>query len=245
MGTNFGTLQILFQTRKKYDAKFFYRLLLFLLVILYIKVIFDQASSEKKSDKVVMLDSISIIDNDSIFYLPYINNSYKIAKNKIIKKVYNFSEIERIINNEAAKISEMNYNKYSNKNKETLKLAILVPYRDRLDNLKIFLLNVHLLLLKQNIEEFGFYVIESTPDSIFNKGVINNIAFEIASNDHDWNCFIFHDIDLLPEIEILYKCNQKMPMHYTATLSEWSYWYNFKIKKNKKHYIMFFNNIIL
>ena len=33
----------------------------------------------------------------------------------------------------------------------------------------------------------------------FNRGMLLNIGFTEAMKDQEWDCFIFHDVDLLPE----------------------------------------------
>lgn len=51
-----------------------------------------------------------------------------------------------------------------------------------------------------------------------------NVAFKEAIKDNNWNCFFFHDIDMIPEIDILYKCNDLQPMQYASAISQWNYW---------------------
>lgn len=39
------------------------------------------------------------------------------------------------------------------------RVAIIIPFRQRMEHLKIFLLNLHPMLMRQNID-YGIYVIE-------------------------------------------------------------------------------------
>ncbi|XP_063365894.1 beta-1,4-N-acetylgalactosaminyltransferase bre-4-like [Cydia amplana] len=82
------------------------------------------------------------------------------------------------------------------------RIAILVPYRHREENLAIFLTNIHEFLMNQQIE-YRIFVIEQSEK--FNKGRLLNAGFD-QLKDY-WECFIFHDVDLLPlDPRILYTC---------------------------------------
>lgn len=111
------------------------------------------------------------------------------------------------------------------------KIAFIIPYRYRLNNLKIFLLNMHPILMKQKLN-YGIYLIEPNEDLVFNRGLLMNIGFLESIKDYDkWDCFIFHDIDMLPEDQrIIYKCNIDYPKHYAVAVSKWRYRY-FNISK--------------
>ncbi len=47
----------------------------------------------------------------------------------------------------------------------------------------------------------------------FNRGMLFNVGFDVANSDFDdWDCFIFHDVDLLPETSrIRYSCAKDAP----------------------------------
>lgn len=53
------------------------------------------------------------------------------------------------------------------------------------------------MLMMQQIE-YGIYVVEQTFDQEFNRGALLNIAFKEALKMKAWDCFIFHDIDMIP-----------------------------------------------
>jgi hypothetical protein len=108
------------------------------------------------------------------------------------------------------------------------KIAIIIPYRDRLSNLKVFLLNMHPFLAEQNIE-YAIYVVESAPGTIFNRGLLKNVGFiESLKDTNDlWDCFFFHDVDVIAENrENIYQCNNSSPIHYAVSVSLYSYKYN-------------------
>ena len=81
------------------------------------------------------------------------------------------------------------------------RLAIIVPNRDRLKNLLIFLNNMHEFLTKQQIT-YGIYLVEPVEGLTFNRGLIFNIGFLEATKDGnnydlEWDCFVFHGLNFL------------------------------------------------
>lgn len=111
-------------------------------------------------------------------------------------------------------------NNIRSKNK---KLAIVVPYRDRLTNLEIFLKNIHPFLMNQNIE-YGIYVVEPIEKLKFNKGISMNVGYIEALKEKDYDCFIFHDVDMVPENpENFYECNPIVPKLIAVSISAFGY----------------------
>jgi hypothetical protein len=109
-----------------------------------------------------------------------------------------------------------------------LRIAIIVPYRDRLENLKIFLSNIHPFLMRQNVH-YGIYLIEPM-DTIrkvsFNRGLLANIGFleSLKDDTNKWNCFFIHDVDLIPENNLnFYKCDQDYPLQFAILLKQFDY----------------------
>ena len=105
----------------------------------------------------------------------------------------------------------------------THKLAIVVPYRDRLVNLELFIRNIHPFLSKQNIY-YGVYVVEPVANLTFNKGISMNAGFIEALKEEDWDCFIFHDVDVLPENhKNIYACDVQTPKLLAVAISAYGY----------------------
>ncbi|XP_060851220.1 beta-1,4-galactosyltransferase 4-like [Rhopalosiphum padi] len=77
------------------------------------------------------------------------------------------------------------------------KIAILVPYRNRMDNLCSFLLNLHPFLTKQKLD-YTIFVIEQFNDGKFNRGKLLNIGYTEALKLNNFDCFFLHDVDLIP-----------------------------------------------
>ncbi|XP_074603253.1 beta-1,4-N-acetylgalactosaminyltransferase bre-4-like [Brevipalpus obovatus] len=102
------------------------------------------------------------------------------------------------------------------------KVAIIVPYRDRRDHLHALLHHLHPILQRQLVS-YRIYVVEQFGTDIFNKGVLMNAGAREASNESDFNCFIFHDVDLIPEDDRnLYSC-QFTPWHMSVAVDKFNY----------------------
>ena len=57
----------------------------------------------------------------------------------------------------------------------------------------------------------------------FNRGMIINVGFTEAMKDFEWDCFIFHDVDLLPENDKnLYNCPEE-PRHMSVAVDKFKY----------------------
>ena len=72
------------------------------------------------------------------------------------------------------------------------KMAIIVPFRDRPDHLRIFLNNMHPYLMRQRLH-YKIFLVEPHSNLTFNRGMLKNIGFVEAMKDSNkWNCFMFH-----------------------------------------------------
>uniref|UniRef100_A0A182SGI5 Uncharacterized protein n=1 Tax=Anopheles maculatus TaxID=74869 RepID=A0A182SGI5_9DIPT len=102
------------------------------------------------------------------------------------------------------------------------RVAIIVPYRDREQHLPIFLKNIHSLLMKQQLE-YGIYIVEQTAGSSFNRAALMNIGFVEAMKQKNWECMVFHDIDLLPmDDRNLYTCPDQ-PRHMSVAVDTFGF----------------------
>ncbi|RWS25447.1 beta-1:4-N-acetylgalactosaminyl transferase (BRE-4)-like protein [Leptotrombidium deliense] len=104
------------------------------------------------------------------------------------------------------------------------KTAIIVPMRGRELHLKLFTRYMLVFLEKQKID-YRIYVIEQSEDGKeFNKGTLLNVGFVEALKVANYSCFIFHDIDLIPESDDNppYKCGRQ-PIHLSAAVDTLNY----------------------
>ncbi|XP_075211488.1 beta-1,4-N-acetylgalactosaminyltransferase bre-4-like isoform X3 [Lycorma delicatula] len=102
------------------------------------------------------------------------------------------------------------------------RVAIIIPYRDRAHHLNIFLKNIHPFLQRQQID-YGIFVIEQAGYGMFNRAMLMNVGFVEALKFREFDCFIFHDVDLLPEDDRnLYTCPDQ-PRHMSVAVDSMKY----------------------
>ncbi|XP_078494012.1 uncharacterized protein LOC100184328 [Ciona intestinalis] len=78
------------------------------------------------------------------------------------------------------------------------KLAVIVPFRNRKFHLRVLLHYLHPVLQSQRFE-YCIYVINQSNKGVFNKGALMNAGYLEAMKRHNYSCYVFHDVDLLPE----------------------------------------------
>ncbi|KAL3312186.1 Beta-1,4-galactosyltransferase 2 [Cichlidogyrus casuarinus] len=90
-------------------------------------------------------------------------------------------------------------------------VALIVPYRNREEHLKLLLNRLHPMLKLQKLY-YQIFVIEQVEPDNFNRGMLMNIgAVEALKISSDFDCFIFHDVDLLPEHDMnMYMCDEDL-----------------------------------
>lgn len=102
------------------------------------------------------------------------------------------------------------------------RVAIIVPYRDREEHLKAFLFNIHRFLQRQQ-SEYGIFVVEQSGKGPFNRAMLMNVGAAEALNQYTYQCFIFHDVDLMPEDDRnLYTCPIQ-PRHMSVSIDKFQY----------------------
>ncbi|CAN8004029.1 unnamed protein product [Ixodes hexagonus] len=77
----------------------------------------------------------------------------------------------------------------------THRLAVIVPFRDRFDELLQFAPHMHKFLNAQHIRH-RFLIVNQVDRLRFNRGSLINVGFRIAEPDCDY--LVMHDVDLLP-----------------------------------------------
>ncbi|GAV01396.1 hypothetical protein RvY_12118 [Ramazzottius varieornatus] len=103
------------------------------------------------------------------------------------------------------------------------KVAIILPYRDRPEHLRIFLNNIHPILRRQQLD-YGIFVVEQAGLTKFNRGTLMNVGYVEARKSYDYDCFIFHDVDLLPENDRnLYSCPGLGARHMSVAIDKFNY----------------------
>ncbi|XP_014484777.1 PREDICTED: beta-1,4-N-acetylgalactosaminyltransferase bre-4-like [Dinoponera quadriceps] len=102
------------------------------------------------------------------------------------------------------------------------RVAIIIPFRDRLQHLQALLYNLHPILLRQQID-YQIFVIEQEGSGPFNRAMLMNVGYVEALKERIFDCFIFHDVDLLPEDDRnLYTCPEQ-PRHMSVAVDKFKY----------------------
>ncbi|XP_052809109.1 beta-1,4-N-acetylgalactosaminyltransferase bre-4-like [Mya arenaria] len=97
------------------------------------------------------------------------------------------------------------------------RIAIIIPFRDRQKHLDILVYNLVPVLKRQKVA-FRIFVVEQFGNKTFNKGRLINIGFMEARKHGEFDCFIFHDVDLIPEDDRnMYTCSAN-PRHMSPAV---------------------------
>ncbi|BHF75890.1 Beta-1,4-galactosyltransferase 3 [Sparganum proliferum] len=100
--------------------------------------------------------------------------------------------------------------------------AIIIPFRNRFVNLSVFVNHMHPFLRHQH-RRYTIYVIDQVTPETFNRAALFNIGYREAVQVANYSCFIFHDVDLLPEDDrMMYACEDQ-PLHMSATIDKFNY----------------------
>ncbi|XP_046553230.1 beta-1,4-galactosyltransferase 4-like [Haliotis rubra] len=103
------------------------------------------------------------------------------------------------------------------------KSAIIIPFRKRHEHLPILLNNLVPYLLQQR-RDFTIYVVEQVSDGVFNKALMMNAGFIEAVRLGKYDCYMFHDVDLIPEDDrIPYNCRPEQVVHLVAAVRKYYY----------------------
>lgn len=75
-----------------------------------------------------------------------------------------------------------------------MRLAIIVPYRNRSEHAAIFIPYMHTYLKMAGITDYQILLIEQADDKPFNRGKLLNVGYNSVQAEY----YVFHDIDMLP-----------------------------------------------
>ncbi|XP_043463549.1 beta-1,4-N-acetylgalactosaminyltransferase bre-4-like [Leptopilina heterotoma] len=101
-------------------------------------------------------------------------------------------------------------------------VAIIIPFRDRPQHLQTLLYNLHPILLRQQID-YQIFIVEQEGTEAFNRAMLMNVGYKEALKERSFDCFIFHDVDLLPEDDRnLYNCPEQ-PRHMSVAIDKFKY----------------------
>ncbi|XP_039251674.2 beta-1,4-galactosyltransferase 2-like [Styela clava] len=102
------------------------------------------------------------------------------------------------------------------------KLAIIIPYRDRVQHLQYFVEYMHPILQRQQLD-YQIFIINQAGHGKFNRAKLMNVGFLEALKLYPFTCFAFHDVDLVLEDDrSLYWCSDR-PRHLSAGVDKFNY----------------------
>jgi hypothetical protein len=99
-------------------------------------------------------------------------------------------------------------------------LVVLIPYRDRAENLAMLAPRLHDHLERQGIVH-RLVVLEQAGHLTFNKGRLFNAGFDLHRTEDVYFCF--HDVDLVPENEACDYSLPARPVHLSKYCSQFGY----------------------
>ncbi|KAL3864202.1 hypothetical protein ACJMK2_005907 [Sinanodonta woodiana] len=107
-----------------------------------------------------------------------------------------------------------NVSKGDNTSLDLHKLAVIVPFRDRIEELVQFVPYVHSYFNKKKVRH-KIYVINQIDNFRFNRAYLINVGFQLSHNECDY--IAMHDVDLLPlNVNLSYSYPDKGPFHVSA-----------------------------
>nr|CDJ93228.1 Metazoa galactosyltransferase domain containing protein [Haemonchus contortus] len=102
------------------------------------------------------------------------------------------------------------------------RVAIIIPFRDRESHLHILLNNMHPFLTNQMLD-YSIIVVEQIANQTFNRAKLLNVGYVEANKMYDWQCYVFHDVDLLPEDDRnLHLCPDENPRHMAVAIDKFN-----------------------
>lgn len=102
------------------------------------------------------------------------------------------------------------------------RIAIIVPYADRVESRRKFLLHMHRLLQRQLVD-YNIFFVEQLEPKLFNRAMLMNVGFVETRSLADYDCFIFHDVDQLPiDDRNFYVCSD-VPRHVVGYRKKFNY----------------------
>jgi len=102
-------------------------------------------------------------------------------------------------------------------------LAIIVPFRDRDTHLRFWLQHMIGNFIEQKLS-FTIFVAEQEGNGTFNKGQLMNTAYKWAIKQNMFDCFVFHDVDMIAEeTQNIYHCKENAAYNLSPLIDKFNY----------------------
>uniref|UniRef100_A0A6A7G142 Beta-1,4-N-acetylgalactosaminyltransferase n=1 Tax=Hirondellea gigas TaxID=1518452 RepID=A0A6A7G142_9CRUS len=111
-------------------------------------------------------------------------------------------------------------------------VLIIVPVRDREHQVWTFLAHLHPFLQRQELD-YSVLIVEQAGSEFFNRAKLLNVGFMEGLKSRNFDCVIFHDVDMLPEDDRhLYHCSPQ-PRHLVVASSNNKYKSNLSFQRDR------------
>ncbi|CAF0914344.1 unnamed protein product [Adineta ricciae] len=168
---------------------------------------FNSTLAELSASNSLPLCNFSISNNDSSIYKVIVNQT-----------LYPYNIIEQ----QVGKLLHAGGHFVPTTCRSEQRVALIVCYRKREQHLRMFLDNIHPFLQKQNLD-YTIFVVNQHGNEDFNRAALFNVGYLEAMKLYPFDCFIFHDVDLLPEdLRNVYKCGDQ-PRHMSVAVDKFNY----------------------
>ena len=107
---------------------------------------------------------------------------------------------------------------------QTQRTALVIPYRDRQQHLAVWLAHLHPILARQQ-RDYQVFLVDQVDTFPFNRGALLNAGVLEARKLGEFNCFVLHDVDMVPETDLaVYQCPPSgQILHMAVSVSRWRY----------------------
>jgi len=101
------------------------------------------------------------------------------------------------------------------------KIAIIIPHRHRESHLRLIVPRLN-KLMKKGTKNYRIFVVHQQTENLFNKAVLINAGVKQAQK-LGYDCFIIHDVDMLPDTNNDYHCNYDNIRHIGALVDKYNH----------------------
>ncbi|KAF1407695.1 Beta-1,4-galactosyltransferase 4, partial [Spheniscus humboldti] len=163
-------------------------------------------SMVEDSEKEEKIESITKVPTVKSFHCPALSPYLRGASKLTFKAFLTLEEVQK----ENPQVAKGRY--HPTECSALQHVAILIPHRNREKHLLYLLEHLHPFLQRQQLD-YGIYVIHQAGSTKFNRAKLLNVGYLEALKEANWDCFIFHDVDLVPENDFnIYMCDRQ-PKH--------------------------------
>ncbi|KAM6210989.1 beta-1,4-galactosyltransferase 4 isoform 1-T2 [Sarcoramphus papa] len=162
----------------------------------------EDSQKEEKIESIATVPTVKSFQGHCPALSPYLRGASKLT----FKASLTLEEVQK----ENPQVAEGRY--HPTECSALQRVAILVPHRNREKHLLYLLEHLHPFLQRQQLD-YGIYVIHQAGSTKFNRAKLLNVGYLEALKEANWDCFIFHDVDLVPENDFnIYMCDRQ-PKH--------------------------------